>query len=113
MILPTPFYLKIFGWLLALLALTWGLAYVDLGSWNLGIALAISIAKALLILLFFMHVKYSSRLVQLVACAGFFWLMILLFLAMSDYRSRGWVPTRRPDLGYHQPSPKGDVPPRL
>ena len=112
MILPTPFYLKIFGALLALLALTWGLGYVDLGEWNLPIALAISIAKAVLIMLFFMHVKYSSRLVQLVACAGFFWLLILLVMAMSDYRSRNWIPTHRPDLVYKQPA-QGEIPPRL
>ncbi len=96
--LPTQFYIKICAALLALLALTWGLAYIDLGSWNLGIAMGVSIVKAVLIMLFFMHVRYSSRLIQLVACAGFFWLLILLSLAMSDYRSRGWIPTRRPDL---------------
>jgi len=98
MILPTSSYMKVCAALFALLALTWGLGYVDLGSWNLRIALSISIAKAVLIMLFFMHVRYSGRLVQLVACAGFFWLLILLGLAMSDYQSRGWVPTRRPDI---------------
>ena len=75
--------------LLAFLALTIGAAYVDLGPFNTGIAMAIALAKGMLIALFFMHLRYSKPLLWLFAGAGFFWLAIMLVLAMSDYVSRG------------------------
>src|SRR5437763_11298897 len=78
--------------LLALLALTWAIAYVDLGPFNLIVALAIAITKALIIALFFMHIKGSSRLLHLAAVAGLMWLLILVSLTLSDYFTRGWVP---------------------
>jgi cytochrome c oxidase subunit 4 len=78
--------------LLALLALTWAIGYVDLGPFNLIVALAIAIAKAILIALFFMHIKGSSRLLHLAAVAGVVWLLILISLTLSDYLTRGWVP---------------------
>ena|ERR687891_70250 len=78
--------------LLALLALTWMIAYVDLGPFNLIVALAIAICKAVLIALFFMHIKGSSRLLHLAAMAGVIWLLILISLTLSDYLTRGWVP---------------------
>lgn len=76
--------------LLAFLALTIGLAYIDLGPLNTGVAMAIALAKGVLIALFFMHLRYSKPLLWLFAGAGFFWLGIMLVLAMSDYMSRGW-----------------------
>src|SRR5437870_6992319 len=78
--------------LLALLALTWMTAYVDLGPFNLIFALAIAICKAVLIALFFMHIKGSSRLLHLAAFAGIIWLLFLISLTFSDYFTRGWVP---------------------
>ena len=48
--------------------------------------------KAMLVILFFMHVRWSSRLTWVVAMSGFFWLLILFSLGMSDYMSRGWIP---------------------
>ena len=78
--------------LLALLALTWTIAYVDLGPFNLIIVLAIAITKALLIALFFMHIKGGSRVLRLAAVAGVMWLLILISLTLTDYISRGWVP---------------------
>jgi cytochrome c oxidase subunit 4 len=78
--------------LLALLALTWGIAYVDLGPFNLIVALAIAICKAVLIALFFMHIKGSSRLLHLAAFAGIIWLLFLISLTLGDYFTRGWVP---------------------
>lgn len=75
-----------------LLALTWTVGYVDLGAFNLVFALAISIGKALLVALFFMHLKGSSPLLRLAATAGLIWLLILLSLTLSDYFTRGWVP---------------------
>jgi cytochrome c oxidase subunit IV len=77
---------------MALLALTWGIGYVDLGLFNLIVALAIAIAKALLVALFFMHIKGSSRLLHLAATVGVIWLLILLVLTLGDYLTRGWVP---------------------
>jgi cytochrome c oxidase subunit 4 len=85
----TPkFYGKIFAALLLLLALTWGIGYIDLGPFNLIVALTIAIAKALLVVLFFMHIKGSNRLLHLAASAGLLWLLILLALTFSDYITR-------------------------
>ena len=78
--------------LLALLALTWAIAYVDLGPFNLIVALAVAIAKAIVIALFFMHIKGSSRLLHLAAVAGMIWLLFLISLTLGDYITRGWVP---------------------
>ncbi|MEP6810253.1 MAG: cytochrome C oxidase subunit IV family protein, partial [Chthoniobacterales bacterium] len=76
---------------LLLLALTVALAYVDLGPFNTAVSMLISIAKAALILLFFMHIKYSRPIIWLFAGAGFFWLAIMFALALSDYLTRGWT----------------------
>ena len=81
--------------LLALLALTWSIGYVNLGSFNLIVALAIAIAKALLVALFFMHIKGSSRLLHFAATAGVIWLLILLSLTLADYFTRCSVPLNR------------------
>ena len=78
--------------LLALLALTWMIAYIDLGPFNLIIALAIAIAKAIVIALFFMHIKGSSRILHLATVAGVIWLLIMISLTLGDYSTRGWVP---------------------
>ena len=78
--------------LLALLELTWAIAYVDLGPFNLIVALAVAMAKAIVIALFFMHIKGSPRLLHLAAVAGLMWLLILISLTLSDYFTRGWVP---------------------
>jgi len=78
--------------LLVLLAATWVIAYIDLGPFNLIAALAIGITKAIMIALFFMHVRGSSRVLHLAAVAGVTWLLILISLTLSDYFSRGWVP---------------------
>ena len=76
--------------LLALLGLTIGAAYLNLGPLNTIVAMAIAAAKATLIALFFMHLRYSKPVVWLCAGAGLFWLGIMFALAMSDYFSRGW-----------------------
>src|SRR5207248_3027754 len=81
-------YLKTCAALLGLLALTWLSAWVNLGAFNLIIALTIAIAKAILIALFFMHLKSSSRLLHLAASAGVLWLLILIALTFSDYLAR-------------------------
>ena len=87
---------KVYVWtciaLLVLLAVTWAVAYVDLGPFNLIVALAVAIAKAIVIALFFMHIKGSSRLLHLAAVAGVIWLLFLISLTLGDYSTRGWVP---------------------
>lgn len=77
--------------LMGLLALTWGLGYVNFGVFNLPLALFISFAKTILIVLFFMHIKGSSRLLHLAAFTGLLWLFLMLLLTLADYYSRGWV----------------------
>lgn len=83
--------LKVWVGLCALLALTAAMAFVPLGSANLPIALAIAIAKAVLVLWFFMELKGSAGLVRAFAVAGFFWLLILLALTWADYSQRSDV----------------------
>jgi cytochrome c oxidase subunit 4 len=85
-------YFAVFIALLAFTALTTSVAFLDLGGvGNVAVALAIAVGKAALVALYFMHLRYSSRLVWLFASAGIFWLGILLVLTVSDYLSRGWV----------------------
>jgi len=84
--------LALLALMLALLALSWAIAYVDLGPFNLIVALAVAIAKAIVIALFFMHIKGSSRLLHFAAVAGIIWLLFLISLTLGDYISRGWVP---------------------
>ena len=81
-------YWKTFVALLLLLALTWGIGYVNLGPFNLIVALTIAIAKVLLVVMFFMHIKGSRRLLHLAASAGLLWLLILLALTFADYTTR-------------------------
>lgn len=75
-----------------LLALTWTIGYINLGMFNVIIALAIAIIKASLVALFFMHIKGSSRLLHLAMAVGVIWLLIMLSLTLTDYFTRGWVP---------------------
>ena len=87
-----PTYFLIFAALLVLTTATWGVAYLPLGEWHTVLALAIAITKALLVLLFFMHLLHSTRLTWVVAAAGVFWLGIMLALTFSDYLTRHWLP---------------------
>jgi cytochrome c oxidase subunit 4 len=87
---PIKLYLAIFAALMIGTAVTVVVAFFDLGAMNNVVMLAIACTKALLVVLFFMHVRWSSRLTWVVAGAGFFWLLILFTLTMSDYMSRSW-----------------------
>jgi cytochrome c oxidase subunit 4 len=89
---PKSLYYTIFLALIVGTAVTVGVAFVDLGPLNNVVMLTIACAKALLVVLFFMHVRWSTRLTWVVAGAGFFWLLILFSITMADYMSRGWVP---------------------
>jgi cytochrome c oxidase subunit 4 len=90
-VVPVRTYLLVFLALLLLTATTTFAAFVDLGPLNNVIALGIAALKATLVVLFFMHVKYSSRLIPLVVIAGLFWLLILIVLTLTDYAARGWL----------------------
>jgi cytochrome c oxidase subunit IV len=80
----------IFGALLIFTAITVGASYIDLYAFNVVVALAIACTKAVLVILFFMHVKYSSRLTKLTVAAGFVTFFVLITMAMTDYISRAW-----------------------
>lgn len=87
---PRSLYFAIFGALMVLTAITVAVAFVDLGFLNIVVAMSIAVIKALLVVLYFMHLRYGHRLTWVFAGAGFFWLAILLSLTVSDYFSRGW-----------------------
>lgn len=91
-VVPRKVYYAVFAALLVLTAITTAVAFVDLGPWNTVVALGIAFVKATLVALFFMHVKYSPRLTQVVVAGGLFWLAILIVLTLSDFVSRGWLP---------------------
>ena len=85
-------YFAVFAALLALTGLTTGIAFLNLGGiGNIAVALTIAVVKTVLVMLYFMHLRYSSRLTILFAGAGVLWLGIMLVLTLSDYISRGWV----------------------
>jgi cytochrome c oxidase subunit 4 len=88
---PKSMYYAVFGALIVGTVLTVAAAKVDMGPLNNVVMLVIACTKATLVILFFMHVRWSSRLTWIVAASGFFWLLILFSLGMSDYLSRGWV----------------------
>ena len=88
---PKRTYFLIWGALLALLVLTWGISRVNLGSFNIVAALTIAVTKMLLVILYFMHVRHSSRLTWLFVAAGFIWLLIMIDLTLSDYLTRAVV----------------------
>jgi cytochrome c oxidase subunit 4 len=83
-------YVVILFALLAGTALTVWASFVDLGPWNPVIALAIATSKASLVVLFFMGVKYSSKLTKLTVFAGIFTFLILISMTLTDYFSRAW-----------------------
>lgn len=78
--------------LMLLLAATAAAYGLPLGPWNLVISMTIAVLKALLVVLFFMHVRYHPRLVWIWSGVGFYWLGIMLSLTLSDYLTRGWLP---------------------
>jgi cytochrome c oxidase subunit IV len=84
-------YFTIFAALLALTYLTVAVSKIDLGRFNSVAALTIAVTKALLVVLFFMHVRYSTRLTKLVVVGGFLWLALLIGLTLSDILTRDWL----------------------
>lgn len=90
-IVPRSTYFAVFGALLLLTALTVVVARFDF-PWILNdvVAMTVAVTKMMLVLLFFMHVRYSSRLIWVIVASMFFWLIILLALTLADYASRDW-----------------------
>ena len=90
-VVPLRTYYTIFAALLAGTAVTVWVAFMDLGPLNTVVAITIAVLKALLVVLYFMHVKYSSRLTWVFAAAGFVWLVLMIGLTIADFDSRGWI----------------------
>jgi cytochrome c oxidase subunit IV len=110
---PKSTYYAIFGALMVLTAVTVGVAFINLGSLNFPVAIAIAITKATLVILFFMHAKYSSTLTKMFVGTAFFFLFILLGLTMTDYLSRGFrtYPGGAGGAGYGQRVPEAPATP--
>lgn len=85
-------YFVIFGALMVMTGVTVWVATFDLGRWNAIVALSIAVVKATLVVLYFMHVRYGSKLTWVFICAGIIWLIILFAFTLSDYLTRAWVP---------------------
>jgi cytochrome c oxidase subunit 4 len=90
-IVPKRVYYTVFGILMLCTYLTVQIAFFDLGAFNTVAALAIAAFKATIVVLFFMHVRYSTRLTWLVVVGSILWLGILLTLTFSDYLTRPWL----------------------
>ncbi len=91
-IVPTWVNVLVCAGLLALTFATTVLGRIDLPPWNLVIALAIAGGKALLIVLWFMHLRFSASVMSLVAAGALLWLGLLLMGTMDDYMTRAWIP---------------------
>jgi len=97
-VLPKRLYVIIWAALLLLLLLTWGVAEINLGRINVMIALTIAVVKMVLVILYFMHVRYSPRLVWVFVAAGFIWFLIMVNLTLSDYLTRTTVPVSQSNV---------------
>jgi len=89
-VVPVRTYAAVFGTLLVLTYLTVQIALIDLGPLNTIAALGIATLKAILVVLFFMHVRYGTNLTRLVLASGVYWWLILVSLTLADYWSRSW-----------------------
>ncbi len=84
-------YYLVFFALLALTFVTIGLTFLHLGRWHTPIALLIAFSKALIVALFFMHLRHGNRLYWLALGSGLLWLGILMTLTLSDFLTRDWL----------------------
>jgi cytochrome c oxidase subunit 4 len=89
-------YLLVFAALLVLTGTTVGVSFIELGEWNVIVALAIAIIKASLVVLIFMNVRNSSSLTKLFVVAGLVWLSVLIALTLADYWTRQWTYEAQP-----------------
>lgn len=90
-VVPVRIYLAVFAALMVFTAITVAAAFVDLGALNNVVMLGIALAKATLVVMFFMHVRYSTRLIPVVVFGGVFFLLVMFGITMSDYVSRGFL----------------------
>jgi len=90
-IVPLKVYFAVFFALMVLTFITIQVAFVDLGIFNTVAAIAIACIKASLVVLYFMHARYGTRLVWVVVATAAAWFVILIALTMGDYASRGWM----------------------
>jgi len=90
----TSLYFRVYLALIALAALTTGIAFINLGLFGAPAALLVASAKTVLVVLYFMHVRFSSPVTKLFAGAGFFWLLVLAALTLGDVVTRGWLQPR-------------------
>jgi cytochrome c oxidase subunit 4 len=98
-IVPLSIYVAVFVALLILTALTTGMAWVDMGRWNVVVALIIAVFKATLVILFFMHAKYNKGLSRIALIGAIFWLGIMITLTLSDELTRTWQINPQPWVG--------------
>ena len=84
-------YGLVFAGLIVLTVVTTAVAFVDLGPFSVVAALLIAVCKMLLVALFFMHIRHSTRLTKLVVAGGLLWLAILIAFTLSDVATRGWI----------------------
>ena len=96
---PKSTYYAIFAALMVLTAVTVGVAFINLGDLNFPVAISIALFKATLVVLFFMHVKYSSQLTKLFVGMALFFLIIMFGLTLTDYLTRGWYSSPRGNTG--------------
>jgi cytochrome c oxidase subunit IV len=89
-VVPVSVYLVVFLALMVLTATTTGVAYIDLGAFNTVVALVIAFIKMLLVVLFFMHVRWATGLTRILVLCGFFWLAIMITFTLGDELTRGW-----------------------
>jgi cytochrome c oxidase subunit IV len=87
---PLGMYFAVFFALMILTVVTVAVSRIDLGAFNTLVAMAIAIAKATVVILWFMHVIHSPRLTWIVVIASFLWLAVLFVLTFSDYLTRLW-----------------------
>ena len=85
-------YSLVFGALLLLTLVTTAAGMINLGRLNVVVALVIAVVKATLVVLFFMHIYWSTKLTKIVVVSGLAWLVLLLWLTLTDVLSRGWLP---------------------
>ncbi|MBV8864766.1 MAG: cytochrome C oxidase subunit IV family protein [Acidobacteriaceae bacterium] len=92
---------SVWATLIVLTALTSAASYIDIGEWNIVLALLIAVTKASLVVWIFMGVRYVTTLTRLFVVAGLVWLFIMILITSSDYTTRAWT---------YQPKPWADNP---
>jgi len=95
-VVPLRVYAGVLAALFVLLAMTVAASHIEHGALNLLVGLSIAVAKATLILWFFMQLRYDTPVIRLAAGAGFILLAILMSMVISDYLTRGWISSDRP-----------------